>query len=57
MKSNIDLTENRDFAKGITHRIFTVSEILFENIDNEEKFETYSRQHCDRCGKLISIYP
>ena len=57
MKSNIDLTENRDFAKGITHRIFTISEILFKNITNEEEFETYSKQHCDRCGKLISIYP
>lgn len=57
MKRNIDLTENRDFAKKISKRVFSAREILYENIRNQDDFESYISSHCYCCGKEFKEYP
>lgn len=57
MRRNIDLTENGDFAKKISEKVFNAREILFDDIRNQDEFEAYFLNHCYRCGKEFTEYP
>lgn len=58
MKDNVDLTLDRDFARGIRNRVFSARQILsFSDIRNEDDFNNYAESHCYCCGKKTKNFP
>lgn len=57
LKNNNAINFKNKFHKLNKNKIYTIKELLYSDIKDENDYFVYETQHCDRCGKLISRYP